>query len=69
MNYRILRKSGRTRSSFDPFWHAVPVGNHRALCGSRPSVQWTDEEAEIVTCPRCRRILEAMTGAEEPRMI
>jgi hypothetical protein len=47
MTYRILRKSGRTRSGFDPFWHAVPDGNYhkdRALCGNKPNVQWTAEE-------------------------
>jgi hypothetical protein len=70
MTYRILRKSGRTRSGFDAFWHAVPHDNYhkaRALCGNKPNVQWTAEEGLTVTCPRCRRMLKAAT-AEEPRM-
>jgi hypothetical protein len=68
MTYRILRKSGRTRSGFDPFWHAVPDPKGRALCGNKPNVQWTTQESLTITCPRCRRMLKTIGGKVIPPM-
>ncbi|NLF00442.1 MAG: hypothetical protein GX601_05620 [Anaerolineales bacterium] len=68
MDYRILRLAGRCRSGVDRagvVFHAVPKGSIVALCGREPgrrSAGWSTYEGSEVTCPRCRRKLEASDG-------
>jgi hypothetical protein len=68
-SFRILRRTGKTRWGMDPKWHAVPMDdnrfNNRALCGCRPSVQWTYQQGTAVTCPRCARLFNAYWDADE----
>jgi len=52
-------------------WHAVPALRHhaelgKALCGRRPSIQWSDARAEQpVSCPGCLRALQKLQSTPQ----
>jgi len=49
-------------------WHAVErlraIHSGPALCGFRPFRDWSEQEGDAITCPRCLRIMAVIEGKD-----
>ncbi len=63
MKVRAARLAGASRTGIDKagtVYHALPVGQHTAVCGKtygRRSSGWSEYYGTVVTCPACLRKL------------
>lgn len=74
--YQVLSLAGRCANGLErdhgSLWHAVPLGEQRAMCKERPGRRsagwssWTPEN-QPVTCPRCLKKIAAQNAPYEGR--
>jgi hypothetical protein len=64
IEYRITHKQGRNRTGSDSYGRIThAVINFNALCGQNPgrtSGGWSDYDDQILTCPKCKKLLEKL---------